>query len=233
MIPVIVGTGSSTLVLKSDSATKTVIPVNKPRGTVFWGGAGLDGPYLKPMVQAFIDAGIHYIWSGLSNTATKIMPGTIGTLIDATRTGMMIKNDDGTDNWRVYPPASTQAAKQFNLIGYSYGSMLAAQTAKSYANLGYVVDHLVLIGSPIDADFLAMLRKHKNIKKLTIIDLTQYGDPIYAGMSFSELVENSIKLAIQMNRDKAEGHFYYGHVIPDSPRRWAELAKRIKNEGLE
>ncbi|MFT0693017.1 hypothetical protein ACDX34_02640 [Acinetobacter bereziniae] len=111
--------------------------------------------------------------------------------------------------------------------------MLAAQTAKSYANLGYVVDHLVLIGSPINADFLAMLRKHKNIKKLTIIDLTQYGDPIYAGMSFSELVENSIKLAIQMNRDKAEGHFYYGHVIPDSPRRWAELAKRIKNEGLE
>ncbi|MFT0693018.1 hypothetical protein ACDX34_02645 [Acinetobacter bereziniae] len=91
MIPVIVGTGSSTLVLKSDSATKTVIPVNKPRGTVFWGGAGLDGPYLKPMVQAFIDAGIHYIWSGLSNTATKIMPGTIGTLIDAARTGMMIK----------------------------------------------------------------------------------------------------------------------------------------------
>lgn len=233
MIPVIVGTGSSTLILKSDSATKTVIPVNKPRGTVFWGGAGLNGDYLEPMLQAFKNAGIHYIWLGLSNTATKILPSKIGTLIDAARTGMMIKNDDGTDNWRVYPPASTQAAKQFNLIGYSYGSMLAAQTAKSYANLGYVVDHLVLIGSPIDADFLAMLRKHKNIKKLTIIDLTQYGDPIYAGMGFSELVENSIKLGIQMNRDKAEGHFYYGHVIPDSPRRWAELAKRIKNEGLE
>ncbi len=39
MIPLIVGMGSSTLVLKSDSSTKTVIPVNKPRGTVFWGGA--------------------------------------------------------------------------------------------------------------------------------------------------------------------------------------------------
>lgn len=104
--------------------------------------------------------------------------------MDAARTGVMIKNNDGTDNWRVYPPASTNEAKQFNLIGYSYGSMLAAQTAKSYANLGYVVDHLVLIGSPTDADFLSLLQSHKNIKKLTIIDLTEHGDPIHAGMSF-------------------------------------------------
>ena len=81
MIPLIVGTGSSALVLKSDTGTKTVIPVNKPRGTVFWGGAGLDGPYLKPMTQAFTDAGIHYIWSGLGNTATRNVPSTIGTLI--------------------------------------------------------------------------------------------------------------------------------------------------------
>lgn len=238
MIPAAVGTGVAVLVLKSDSTTKTTIPVNKPRGTVFWGGAGLDGPYLKPMIKAFEDEGIHYIWAGLSNTSTKtyigsLFDGFIGTLMDAARTGVMLKNDDGTDNWRVYPPTSTQAAKQFNLIGYSYGSMLAAQTAKSYANLGYIVDHLVLIGSPIDADFLAILKNHKNIKKLTIIDLTEHGDPIYAGMSFSELALNAFELKTQMGNHKAEGHFYYAHVIPDSPRRWAELAKRIKNEGLE
>ena len=233
MIPLIVGTGSSALVLKSDTGTKTVIPVNKPRGTVFWGGAGLDGPYLKPMTQAFTDAGIHYIWSGLGNTATRNVPSTIGTLMDAARTGVMIKNDDGTDDWRVYPPTPNSAAKQFNLVGYSYCSMLAAQTAKSYANLGYMVDHLVLIGSPIDADFLSMLKNHKNIKKVSVIDLTEHGDPIYAGMSFFDLVKNAPLLGTQMNNNKAEGHFYYAHVVPDSPRRWAELAKRIKNEGLE
>ncbi|WP_433847188.1 alpha/beta hydrolase [Acinetobacter proteolyticus] len=193
----------------------------------------MDGPYLKPMTQAFTDAGIHYISSGLGNTATRNVPSTIGTLMDAARTGVMIKNNDGTDDWRVYPPASTNAAKQFNLIGYSYGSMLAAQTAKSYANLGYVVDHLVLIGSPIDADFLSMLKKHKNIKKVSVIDLTEHGDPIHAGMSFFDLVKNAPLLGKQMNNNKAEGHFYYAHVVPDSPRRWAELAKRIKNEGLE
>lgn len=233
MLPDVVVVAGATFVLSSDSKTKTTIPVNKPRGTVFWGGAGLDGEYLKPLLKAFSDAGIHYIWSGLSNTATKIVPGLIGTLLDAARTGIQIKDDDGTDDWRVYPPASTQAAKQFNLIGYSYGSMLAAQTAKSYANLGYVVDHLVLIGSPIDSDFLAMLKNHKNIKKLTIIDLTQHGDPIYAGMSFSELAMNAFTLKAQMENEKGEGHFYYAHNIPDAPRRWAELAKRIKNEGLE
>lgn len=238
MIPVAIATGAGVLILKSDSTTKTTIPVNKPRGTVFWGGAGLDGAYLKPLIKAFSDAGIHYIWSGLSNTSTKTYVGSlaggyIGTLMDAVRTGVMIKNDDGTDDWRVYPPVSTQAAKQFNLIGYSYGSMLAAQTAKSYANLGHLIDHLVLIGSPIDSDFLAMLKNHKNIKKVSIINLIQYGDPIYAGMPFSVLAIHSGELGMQMINGKGEGHFYYAHVIPDSPRRWAELAKRIKNEGLE
>ena len=225
--------GAAVLILKSDSRTKTTISVNKPRGTVFWGGAGLDGDYIKPLIKAFNGAGIHYVWPALTNTYTRWIPGQMGTLLDALRTGVDIKNDDGTDDWRVYPPASTQAAKQFNLIGYSYGSMLAAQTAKSYANLGHVVNHLVLIASPIDVDFLAMLKKHKNIKKVTIIDLTQHGDPIYAGMSFSELVSSMKKLGIQMSDGKGEGHFYYSHVVPDSEKRWAELAKRIKNEGLE
>lgn len=238
MVPDVIVVAGATFVLSSDSKTKTTIPVNKPRGTVFWGGAGLDGDYLKPLLKAFSDAGINYIWAGLENTSTKtgfgsLAGGYVGTLMDAVRTGVMLKNDDGTDDWRVSPPASTKAANQFNLIGYSYGSMLAAQTAKSYANLGHTIDHLVLIGSPIDSDFLAILKKHKNIKKVSVINLTQYGDPIYAGMSFSELTVNSPKVGLQMINGEGEGHFYYAHVVADSPRRWAELAKRIKNEGLE
>lgn len=92
---------------------------------------------------------------------------------------------------------------------------------------------MVLIGSPIDSHFLAMLRKHKNIKKVSIINLTQHGDPIYAGMPFSELAINSPEVGLQMFNGKGEWHFYYAHVVSDSPRRWAELAKRINNEGLE
>lgn len=93
MIPDVVVVAGATFVLSSDSKTKTTIPVNKPRDTVFWGGAGLDGEYLKPMIQAFSDAGIHYIWAGLSNTSTKTYIGSllnnhVGTLMDAARTGI-------------------------------------------------------------------------------------------------------------------------------------------------
>ena len=52
-------------------------------------------------------------------------------------------------------------------------------------------------------------------------------------MSLFELTSKSLLLKSQMDANKGEGHFYYAHIIPDSPRRWAELAKRIKNEGLE
>lgn len=57
------------------------------------------------------------------------------------------------------------AQEQFNLIGNSYGSLLAAQTANFYAKQGYIVHNLVLIGSPIDADFLKNLRGKTHIKK--------------------------------------------------------------------
>ncbi|MGC8050047.1 alpha/beta fold hydrolase, partial [Salmonella enterica] len=60
-------------------------------------------------------------------------------------------------------------AEQFNLIGYSYGSLMAAHTAHIYACNGHIIDHLVLIASPIDGDFLEKLQQNKNIKKVLII----------------------------------------------------------------
>lgn len=125
-----------------------------------------------------------------------------------------------------------QPADQFNLVGYSYGSLLAAQTANYYASQGNVVNHLVLIGSPIDAGFLAQLRAHKNIKKVVVIDLREHGDPIYAGIPQWELARAASTLGEQMLRNRGEGHFYYAHVTADSPRRWKELAGRLYAEGL-
>jgi pimeloyl-ACP methyl ester carboxylesterase len=63
------------------------------------------------------------------------------------------------------------AAEQFNLVGYSYGSLIAAQTAHVYASNGHIIDHLVLIASPIDNDFLHELKCNKNIRRVIIIDL--------------------------------------------------------------
>ena len=203
----------------------------RPRGTLYWGGAGLDGPYLQPQLAAFQKAGLEYCFAGLTNTATGRYPGFVGTFLDAIRSGLDVRfRDDG--EWTISSGMAAQAP-QFNLIGYSYGSLLAAQTAWSYARNGHRVDHLVLIGSPIDSDFLRDLKAHRLIGKTTVINLTQHGDPIYAGMMHTELIQAAPLLGKQFMGGNGEGHFYYAHVVKDSPQRWAALAKQVVAEGLQ
>ncbi|MEN9657796.1 MAG: hypothetical protein RL571_1261 [Pseudomonadota bacterium] len=218
---------TATMTLKSDTSPVKV-KVNKPRGTLYWGGAGLDGDYVKPQIAAFIKAGITHCFVGKTNSSTQTI-GQLGTLVDALRAGIDIRYEDNGP-WTL--GGMDAPAEQFNMIGYSYGSLLAAQTANFYAKHGHSIDHLVLIGSPIDLGFLNTLKENKNIKKIVIIDLKQHGDPIYAGITQFELIENAITLKTQMGTNKGEGHFYYAHVVADSPRRWEELAKRLYGEGL-
>lgn len=206
------------------------LKVKVPRGTIYWGGAGLNGGYVQPQIEAFRNAGIQHVWVGLTNTATKVMGGEFGTIIDAIRAGLVIRYEDESP-WTINS-GMDQPAEQFNLIGYSYGSLLAAQTANFYAKKGIKVDHLVLIGSPIDNEFLFKLRAYRNIGKVTVIDLREHGDPIYAGMTLKELTGGVPQLAKDMLANKGEGHFYYGHVVPDSQRRWSELARKIHDAGL-
>lgn len=205
----------------------------RPRGTLYWGGAGLDGDYVRPQLEAFRKAGIEHCFAGLTNSATADLPeGTapVGMILDAIRSGFSVRyRDDG--EWTI-TSGMVPEAPQFNLVGYSYGSLLAAQTAWSYARGGHVIDHLVLIASPIDVEFLSDLLAHPNIRKVVTIDLGRHGDPIYAGMPWGELIATSPVLAKQFIANKGEGHFYYAHVMDDSPRRWTELAKRLRQEGL-
>lgn len=207
----------------------------RPRGTLwYWGGAGLDGEYVQPQLAAFRRAGISQCFAGLTNSSAHSLPqgyALSGMLLDAIRSGMAIRyRDDG--EWTITSGMASEAP-QFNLIGYSYGSLLAAQTAWSYARQGHVIDHLVLVGSPISQDFLADLQCHRNIRKTVVIDLVQYGDPIYAGMLWLELMAAAPLLSKQMLAGNGEGHFYYAHVVADSPRRWMSLADRLVSEGLK
>lgn len=226
VLPIVVV--AAVLTLKSDTKPVSVF-VKKPRGTLYWGGAGLDGPYIKPQLKAFVDAGISHVSVGLTNSAS-ISLGPAGTLVDAVRSGLVIRfEDDG--EWTITKGMDT-ASGQFNLIGYSYGSLLAAQTANFYAKNGHIVDHLVLIGSPIDAKFLAVLKSRKNIKKVIVIDLKNVGDPLYAGMTQLELLSAAAQLGTDMSAGKGQGHFYYAHVVSDSKKRWQALAERLYREGL-
>ena len=128
-------------------------------------------------------------------------------------------------------PSKIMCPEQTNYIGYSYGSLLAAQTAMYYANQGQVIDNLVLIGSPIDADFLNKLKSNKNIKNVIVKDLGFNGDPIYAGMSDLSLLGAIPTLAVDIFTP-GKGHFYYAPDTNEGKNRRKALAEELYNLGL-
>ncbi|WP_110187058.1 hypothetical protein [Pokkaliibacter plantistimulans] len=121
---------------------------------------------------------------------------------------------------------------QFNFIGYSWGSVIAARSALFYARRGVTVDHLVLIGAPINQSLLVAVRANTRIKKVSVINLTGYGDRIYAGMSDVEIIQSVPTMAEQMKAGDGRGHFYYAVEDGDGPMRRLMLAKTLYREGL-
>lgn len=227
MIPAAVVVVTAALTLKSDSGP-VKIQINKPRGSVYWGGAGLNGPYINDQVKAFQDAGIQHIWVGKRSN---------GDIFDALRSGTDLRYEGSSEDgdWLIAGMEKVQS-EQFNLIGYSYGSLMAAQTANVYANHGHIIDHLVLIASPVSSGFLDDLRANKNIKKVIVIDLKQYNDEIYAGMPQWRL---SLALFTLKKQDEESGstrgigHFYYRPNSEEGRQRRRQLAAYLKQQGLK
>jgi RHS repeat-associated protein len=212
-------------------------PINKvdPLGlyTVYWGGAGLDGPYIEDQISQLMSAGLTNVRRGTGSGGSP----PFGMLLDA----------NAVINLRSYPPRygyitpiapyaprpRTQKRvcdEQTNYIGYSYGALLAAHTAMHYANQGNIIDNVVLVGAPIDASFLLALENHSNISNVIVINLGEHGDPIYAGMSEFELLRSIPNLASDVGTD--QGHFYYSQMNTEGRIRRAALASRLYREGL-
>ncbi|NNG24516.1 alpha/beta fold hydrolase [Telluria aromaticivorans] len=225
--PVPYVTAKAAMTLKSDT-TPITIKVNKPRGTIYWGGAGLDGPYISDQVAAFQTVGIQHVVRG---TRTYTMP------VDSIRSGLSVRYRDSPidEDWHIHG-MEYNSAPQFNMIGYSYGSLVAAQTAQFYAHNGHIVDHLILVGSPIDREFLELLKKQENIRKIVVKNLREHGDPIYAGISQIPLLLSVPCLYRQLKKTKdtgeGTGHFYYASTSADGARRRLDLAKFIYGHGL-
>lgn len=64
--------------------------------------------------------------------------------------------------------------EQFNLMGYSYGSVLQAHVALRLAEAGHKIDNLVLIGSPIStkSELYKSLTSNKNIGQVLRYDIS-------------------------------------------------------------
>lgn len=211
--------------------------------TIYLGGAGMEGEYISSQIEKLLAVGIDGAISG------KI---TEGLFVDAAAVikyrypAHSISGLSITGPYKVNMDWSLKAVGisrplpqngQFNLIGYSWGSLAAAQIALYYAEKGEPIDHLVLIGSPISQEFLSELGDNNKIKRILIINLTKEDDRIYAGMSETELISSLPSLAEQMIESQrsgsGQGHFFYGIPGKQGETRRRQLAERLKIEGLK
>lgn len=211
--------------------------------TIYLGGAGMTGGYIDDQVKSLRIVGISGAVVG-RNTEGQNTDAIAGVNKHRYR----LKKINGISDagpysidadWSLKALGASRtvpAGGQFNLIGYSFGSLVAAQSALYYADKGQVVDYLVLIGSPISEEMLADVKQHAFIKNVVVLDLKPHGDPIHAGMSFAELAAHAPLLFMQMNesgsRGEGVGHFYYGIDGVSGEQRRLELAKSLYAGGL-
>ncbi|WP_417582785.1 hypothetical protein [Nitrincola sp.] len=92
------------------------------------------------------------------------------------------------------------------------------------------MDHLVLIGSPISDNFLSIVKGMTNIKNVFVIDLDEFGDPVYAGMTTPRLILSTYTLSEQMKT--SSGYFYYAEKGPAGDERRESLAEELYRLGL-
>jgi hypothetical protein len=204
-------------------------PFNQMGGKTFIvGGAGNDedGTYLPLLRDAFISAGI----SGVEIVSAEISSGMI---LDAAsivfNNGLRPADEYGRYAGSV--DLGIPAGTQLNFVGYSYGGVQVAQTSLSLAYSGYRVDNVVLIGAPINQDLLDGLVNHPNIGQVTVLNLTEFGDPIYAGMPDYMIAASVPVLAYQITQ--GSGHFVYSQTGGVADARRDYLARTLYHNGIK
>ncbi|MBF0157204.1 MAG: hypothetical protein HQL57_08485 [Magnetococcales bacterium] len=187
-------------------------PLPAFKGTYFFPGAGMEGGYIGEWVETLQNAGIGNV------QAVDPALWSVGKTNDVLRVPFekSVRDDEAAPLSRQF---STEG-EQFNLFGYSYGSLQAAQAAMDYADRGGKVDHLILLGSPIQQEFLDQHRAHPNIGSVFVQDLP--GDPVYAGMDQQDMFKAALELA---GKETYDGHRYYNDTGPKAQRRKAAYAE--------
>jgi hypothetical protein len=203
-------------------------PFNYKSGRTFLiGGAGNDPAleYLPLLKKSFTSAGIRGI---------EITDGSVSNGIGVDAGSIILTNQlhYPSDYARLSGKINLKIPEggQLNFIGYSWGAVQAAQTSLTMAYSGYKVDNVVLLGAPINADLLTGLANHPNIGRVTVINLGEFGDPIYAGMPDYKIVSSVPTLIRQMNQ--GNGHFVYSQQGPIADARRDYLGKIIYQNGV-
>ncbi|OSM01414.1 hypothetical protein MAIT1_01362 [Magnetofaba australis IT-1] len=133
-------------------------------------------------------------------------------------------------------PVRPDRCDQVNLIGYSYGGVVAAQAALDLADGGARVEHLILLATPLSADLLQQARRHPNIRQTQVMDLVEYGDPLFAGMSWPRLLASAPTLLWQFwlfdRFAQAVGHYAYADDLPSVRARHRAWSRRLVAQGV-
>ena len=211
-------------------------PINyvDPNGaeSVFIGGAGDRGPYKQDFIRAFSDAGLSNV---RGSTPPIAIAGNLpfGYFADALF-GVPTLNQDLGPNIGLYDPALGRQTNdaQFNLIGYSWGTVIAAQQAISMADQGQTVDNLVLIGAPINQSLVDRLAETDGIGNVRYINLSDQGDPIYPGMSDFEILRYGLTVLPAQQRT-ITGHFFYSGDNAVGAVRRDSLANDLFGSGIK
>ncbi len=123
-----------------------------------------------------------------------------------------------------------EKGEQFNLTGYSTGSVTMAQAALTLANGGQVIDNLILIGTPIlnNSDLYKELSGNKNIKNIIRIDIP--GDEVKdANKSVWHAIAAAAALILQGDDHP---HFKYAFG-EDAAKNQKQLAEDLKKKGVQ
>lgn len=211
------------------AANPTLIKARK--GTYFYGGAGMNGAYIHDLIASLRDVGVQNVRPGnFSRWSFQAAYEPIEQAFDASA-GITILRDEEYPNLAMGIQDYGITGSQFNLIGYSYGGLVAAQVAIKYARqYSGQIDNLVLIGTPISSEFLSEIQIEAAIMNVHIIDLSQYGDPIYAGISGIDLLASIPTLVVQLS--EGDGHFYYSKDNVEGEKRRDDLANIIYQAGI-
>lgn len=205
------------------------IALQRPqKGNFFFPGAGFDGPYIDEFEKIMKKLGFSNVHCERADS-----PNSSGNMfIDVAlgdSTNMMFEYNF-IDHLGSYP----SSGPQLNLIGYSYGGVIAGAAAYGYTNVTeFCVDNLVLIATPIYRENLELLQKNKRVKNIIIHNLMDKDDIVYAGIERLEMIAKSPAVVYNAITAYGEGHFYYAKEGIEGDKRRRELLGWLKSQGLK
>lgn len=130
---------------------------------------------------------------------------------------------------------SLEEGEQFNLAGYSYGSVLQAQVALRLANDGQYIDNLILIGSPIpdDSRLMRQLQGNENIGRVLRVDID--GDLLSNPSDVLEFIQGGIQNGPEEFGGEGDNGPHFDLARPDdqADRLIQTVIQWLRQQGVE